>query len=147
MAVYNSILVAVDLHATCDEIVTRRALEMARLNDNCKLTILHAVEHINAYGVAQAYPTVIDLEEQMLSEAKANLAKLAAKFQISIDRQIVEVGSPKVVILNHAEQLKADLIVVGSHGRHGISLLLGSTANAVLHHAHCDVLAVWIKDK
>ena len=146
MAIYKSILVAVDLHAVCDEVVTKRALEMARLNDNAKLTILHAVEHINAYGVAQAYPTVIDLEEQMLSEAKASLAKLAAKFQISVDRQIVEVGSPKIVILNHAEQLKADLIVVGSHGRHGLSLLLGSTANAVLHHAHCDVLAVTIKD-
>ena len=36
----------------------------------------------------------------------------------------------------------ADLIVVGSHGRHGLALLLGSTANGVLHGATCDVLAV-----
>jgi universal stress protein A len=35
-----------------------------------------------------------------------------------------------------------DLVVVGSHGRHGLSLLLGSTANGVLHGAGCDVLAV-----
>ena len=36
----------------------------------------------------------------------------------------------------------ADVIVVGSHGRHGIALLLGSTANGVLHGATTDVLAV-----
>ena len=38
-----------------------------------------------------------------------------------------------------------DLIVVGSHGRHGLALLLGSTANDVLHGAPCDVLAVHLK--
>ncbi|MEZ5528918.1 MAG: universal stress protein [Porticoccaceae bacterium] len=35
-----------------------------------------------------------------------------------------------------------DLIVVGSHGRHGLSLILGSTATGVLHGSQCDVLAV-----
>ena len=39
-----------------------------------------------------------------------------------------------------------DLIVVGSHGRHGLALLLGSTADAVLHHAKCDVMAVRLQD-
>jgi len=36
-------------------------------------------------------------------------------------------------------------IVVGSHGRHGLALLLGSTANDILHGAPCDVLAVRLK--
>ena len=40
----------------------------------------------------------------------------------------------------------ADLIIVGSHGRHGLALLLGSTANGVLHGATCDVLAVRVGD-
>jgi len=39
-----------------------------------------------------------------------------------------------------------DLVIVGSHGRHGVRLLLGSTANAVLHGAECDVLAVRVQD-
>ena len=89
----------------------------------------------------------IDLEEQLLADAKESLTKLAAKFGIPPSQQVIEVGSPKVVILDHAAKVNADLIVVGSHGRHGFSLLLGSTANAVLHHAHCDVLAVCIKEK
>ncbi|MGB1202845.1 MAG: universal stress protein [Alloalcanivorax venustensis] len=48
-------------------------------------------------------------------------------------------GDPAVVEI-------ADLIVLGSHGKHGIRLLLGSTANAVLHRATCDVLAVRIPE-
>jgi universal stress protein A len=146
MSTYQNILVAVDLHPACDETVVKRAMDIAKQN-NAKVTVVHAIEHINAYGVAQAYPTVIDLEEQMMTEAKESLAKLAAKFNIPAAQQAIEIGSPKVVILNHATELNADLIVVGSHGRHGLSLLLGSTANAVLHHAHCDVLAVFVKEK
>ncbi len=144
MTIYQSILLAIDLHPSCDEIAALRAQTIAKQCGG-KLSIVHAVEHINAYGVAQAYPTVIDLEEQMLTEAKQGLASFAAKFSIPAERQFVDVGSPKSIILNKAEEVKADLIVVGSHGRHGIGLLLGSTANAVLHHAHCDWLAVWIK--
>jgi universal stress protein A len=44
-----------------------------------------------------------------------------------------------------AEELDADLIVLGTHGRHGLGLMLGSTANAVLHGAPCDVLAVKVR--
>ncbi len=40
--------------------------------------------------------------------------------------------------------MDADLIVLGTHGRHGLGLILGSTANGVLHGASCDVLAVRI---
>ncbi len=144
MSTFQNILVAIDLHPSCDEVVMKRAMDVAKQN-NAKVTVVHAIEHINAYGVAQAYPTVIDLEEQMLTEAKESLAKMSAKFGIAPAQQIIEIGSPKVVSLTHATKINADLIVVGSHGRHGISLLLGSTANAVLHHAHSDVLAVWIK--
>ncbi|MFW5825636.1 MAG: universal stress protein, partial [Marinobacter sp.] len=43
-----------------------------------------------------------------------------------------------------SEDKDVDLVVVGSHGRKGFQLLLGSTANGVLHGARCDVLAVRI---
>jgi len=45
----------------------------------------------------------------------------------------------------YANQVGADLIVMGSHGKAGIRLLLGSTTQAVLHSAKCDVLAVKVK--
>jgi universal stress protein A len=54
----------------------------------------------------------------------------------------VMVGSPKAVILSQAEAMHADLIILGQHGRRGISRLLGSTASGVIAGARCDVLAV-----
>ena len=57
------------------------------------------------------------------------------------------VGKDHQEILEFAEINQVDLIVIGSHGRHGLALLLGSTANSVLHHAKCDVLAVRLSDE
>lgn len=54
-------------------------------------------------------------------------------------------GQPRQEIHRLAAEQACDLIVVGSHGRHGLALLLGSTANDVLHGAPCDVLAVHLK--
>ena len=145
MAIYRNILVAIDLHPTCDEMILKRAHELAK-DSQASLSIIHAVEHINAYGVAQAYPAVLDLEGEMRLEAKKQLGQLAEKFSIPKDNQYVEVGSPKVVILDKMKALKIDLIIIGSHGRHGIGLLFGSTASAVIHHLCCDALVVKIPD-
>lgn len=144
MAIYGNILVAIDLHPSCDEIILKRAHNLAKTG--ATLSVVHAVEHINAYGVAQAYPAVIDLEGEMLAEAKKQLADLSKKFHIPEKHQYVEVGSPKVVILDKMKQLKIDLIVIGSHGRHGIGVLFGSTASAVIHHLSCDALVVKIPE-
>ena len=145
MAIYRNILVAIDLHPACDEVILKRAQELAREN-HATLSIVHAVEHINAYGVAQAYPAVIDLEGEMRLEAEKQLSELAKRFTIPKSQQHIEVGSPKVVILDKMKQLKIDLIVIGSHGRHGIGILFGSTASAVIHHLSCDALVVKISD-
>ena len=145
MAIYQNILVAIDLHPTCDEIILKRAHALAKGGD-ASLSVIHAVEHINAYGVAQAYPAVIDLEGEMLAEAKKQLAEVAKSFNIPMQHQFVEVGSPKIVILDKMKQLKTDLIIIGSHGRHGIGVLFGSTASAVIHHLSCDALVVKIPE-
>lgn len=143
---YKKILIAVDLHPGCDEAIIAKTASIAK-QFNSTLYILHAVEHLNAYGVAQAYPTVLELEEEMVKEAKKQLTRWGTKLDVPANHQFVEVGAPKSIILSKAEEIKADLIIVGSHGRHGIGLLLGSTANGVLHHAKCDVLAVRIRDE
>ncbi len=61
---------------------------------------------------------------------------------VAPENQHLIFGRPESEIHRIAEEQGADLIVVGSHGRHGLALLLGSTANGVLHGASCDVLAV-----
>ncbi len=66
---------------------------------------------------------------------------------VSKENVYVEIGPPKSKILEIAENIAADLIICGSHGRHGLSLLLGSTANAILHGAKCDVLTVRLPEE
>ncbi|PIE36321.1 MAG: universal stress protein UspA, partial [Gammaproteobacteria bacterium] len=56
--------------------------------------------------------------------------------------QHVVLGRPETEIHALADTIDADLVVMGCHGRFGLALLLGSTANGVLHGTKCDVLAV-----
>ncbi|MFP6816664.1 MAG: universal stress protein [Pseudomonadales bacterium] len=51
-------------------------------------------------------------------------------------------GSTADGVHDLARTIGADLIVVGTHGRHGLQLIKGSTANAVLHGVQCDALSV-----
>lgn len=62
-----------------------------------------------------------------------------AEFEISTD---LLVGSPDQQIVERAKEWKADLIVVGSHGRGFWGRLLGSVSDGVVHHAPCSVLVV-----
>lgn len=55
---------------------------------------------------------------------------------------IVKMGTPKKIVIETADELNSDLIIVGNHGKTGIRALLGSTCNAILHHARRDVLVV-----
>jgi universal stress protein A len=64
----------------------------------------------------------------------------------SADRR-VEIGNTGHTILRVADELGVDLILVGSHGRHGLAVLLGSTARSVLNGARCDVLAVRVPEE
>ena len=82
------------------------------------------------------------IQEEIHQQAKQQLASFAADSNIPEDRQHIVLGRPEVEIHSTAQEVGADLIVVGSHGRYGLALLMGSTANGVLHGATCDVLAV-----
>ncbi len=61
------------------------------------------------------------------------------------NRTYVGRGNPAHEIRETAAELGVDLIILGTHGRHGLGLLLGSTATGVLHGCPCDVLTVRIK--
>jgi universal stress protein A len=141
---YKNILFATDLHPDSHELILERALDFVK-QYQAKLSIIHVVEHMT-YGLAQAYPAAISLEEEIRQEAQKELDQLIQKYKLQDVDIMIESGSPKILIIEMAKTKNVDLIVVGSHGRHGLELLLGSTANAVLHHAPCDVLAVRLKN-
>jgi universal stress protein A len=145
MKEYNHILLAVELETNCDVLPARKAKQLAE-EFGAQLTLVHAVEHMTSYGAAYGIAAGADIEEMLLESAREAMTKLAATLGVPVERQIIKIGPAKLVILEEAEEVGADLIIVGSHGRHGVRLLLGSTANAVLHGAKRDVLAVRIPD-
>lgn len=135
---YQHILLATDLLDKHID-VAERARVMAH-NYQAKLSIAHVVESLPGY--ASGYSGVIDLEEELYEEAKVKLAEFAGSLNIPTQNQHLGSGNPKIVILDIAEEIDADLIVVGGHNRHGLGLLLGSTAATILHAGHRDVLVV-----
>ncbi len=64
--------------------------------------------------------------------------------RIAEERVEVSLGTPAMEIRDRAKHHDCDVIVIGTHSRRGLGLLLGSTANGVLHGTPCDVLAVCV---
>lgn len=135
---YKNILLATDLTPVCFE-TAKMAKELAQTH-GAKLSLLHVVEAMPGY--ASGYIGAVDIERSLYDDAKANLAEMGTAIEVPEAEQHIKIGSPKNVIINHADSVGADLIVIGSHGRHGIGKLLGSTAAAILQGANCDVLTI-----
>lgn len=135
---YKHILFATDLTEDTDYVIPKVQALMQLLKP--QLSLVHVVEPLPGYSYA--YLGIEDIEGQLINEAKQSLAQMGEKLNVPPSNQFVEVGPTKTKILKIAEDVGADLLICGSHGRHGLSLLLGSTANAILHGAKCDVLTV-----
>ena len=85
------------------------------------------------------------LQQQRTKEANQLTEKVANSLAASglATETVVQDGDPRSVIVDEAENWKADLIVVGSHGYTGIKKwLLGSVAQSVVSHAPCSVEVV-----
>lgn len=137
---YQRIMLAVDLTEESGK-VAERAIALARVFD-AELHIVHVIEPLSlAYG-GDIPMDLSSVQEQIHDQAKSHLSEFAATLNIPTEHQYLIFGRPESEIQRAAEAKGADVIVVGSHGRHGLALLLGSTANGVLHGATCDVLAV-----
>lgn len=136
---YKKILFATDF----DEVGLKAARKAKKIADEnqAKLHLIHVIEPIPAY----AYPGFAgfaEVEVSIREQAQEELKKLAGELNVADDDLYLELGSTKHEVLRIASELEIDLIVAGSHGKHGLALLLGSTANAILHGAECDVLIV-----
>ena len=143
MASYKHILVAVDFSPAA-ETVARRALDVAQAHQ-AELHWVHVVDYLMPLGLADDFtptPALLVDEKELLEQGRQSLQRFLAKRDRAADPQSVLPGVPRQEIVRLARELCSDLIVIGSHGRHGLARLLGSTARAVLNDAPCDVLAV-----
>ncbi|MCF6355123.1 MAG: universal stress protein [Candidatus Polarisedimenticolaceae bacterium] len=143
MKIYTNILVALDFSPVAEKVIVR-AKEMAE-QSQAKLILVHVFEYIPPMEPVGDMLLGIDWginEQELVELAKERFTQLAEKQEITDCERDVIVGNARTEIARYAQEQGCDLIIVGSHGRSGLARLLGSTANAVLHHAHCDVLAV-----
>ena len=147
MSDYKQILIAIDFSQACQQVL-ERGMEVAKQN-KATIRLIHVVEHLPPMDFGYEPISNTDWyfnEDEIIKQAEKNLARVASENNIDKKNTLVLVGTPKTEIVRYAEDQEIDLIVIGSHGRHGIQRLLGSTATPVLHSAHCDVLAVRITE-
>ncbi|MBB3046494.1 universal stress protein A [Litorivivens lipolytica] len=137
---YQCVVTAIDLSEESAAVVNR-ANDIAARNQ-AALHLVHVIEPLSlAYG-GDIPMDFSGVQDQLQEQAEKQLEQFGRRYQIAPERLHLMIGRPESQIHQLAEDISADLIVVGSHGRQGLALILGSTANGVLHGAHCDVLAV-----
>jgi universal stress protein A len=145
MGMYNKILVLTDLSAEASLIIQRAKLVADGQSE--RLYLLHVVEYLPLEPMGEAVLPPVQMEAELLTRAKTQMAQLGSEWGIPAQQQIVTVGSTKAETQQTAQRLAVDLIVVGNHERHGLKALVNFTEDAVLHTAPCDVLAVHLPDK
>ena len=125
--------------------ISQRALEYAKVIaklGNSELLLVHVTPPIDLITPPEA--AWVDLSEvQSLHEEQLEQSCAAVRSEGFRTQAISVTGPLYEELLSTVKQYKADLIVLGTHGKRGLErLLLGSDAEAVLRQAHCPVLSV-----
>jgi universal stress protein A len=142
---YQNILLAVELSRDDEQVISKAQ----RIADQygSRICVIHVLDNIpmpdTAYGTE--IPLYEGLNDELLNVKKTRLSQIGEGLGLDSTRVRMVWGLPHQEIIRMAGEESTDLIIVGSHGRHGIALLLGSTASGVLHHSPCDVLAVRLR--
>ena len=143
MSTYTNIVVAIDFSKSVDQVLSKACIIAER--DKARLSLLHVVEYLPPIDFTDEQLLVnnwlID-EEVLMKQAKTFLQDLSKKHHLKNAGLEVRVGTAKHEISAFVKDQQCDLVIMGSHGRHGINILLGSTANAVLHAMPCDILTI-----
>jgi nucleotide-binding universal stress UspA family protein len=144
--VFTRIVVGTDGSETAEEAV-RQATQLAKLT-GAQLSIVSAFAPVSARRVQQERDEApADVHYEIGPREDVNLildtaAAEASKSGVAVQTHPVE-ADPADAILNVAEEVKADLIVVGNKGMTGARrFLLGSVPNNVSHHARCSVIII-----
>ena len=140
MAVYRRVLLVVDL--TDDSPPIGRKAQALAAALGAEVELLHVVEFVPVEPMGETLMPAVQIEEELLQRAQQRLEALAAELGLAGAACRVESGNVKAEIVRVARERHADLIVLGSRERHGLSILVNFTEDTVLHAAPCDVLAM-----
>lgn len=134
---YKNILIPVDL---ADVEKGKATLDIAKRigQEDCKITLLNVVEDIPSFVAVELPTGMVDKARDRAREMLDEVATTSSQ-AVEVD---VRTGHANSAILDAAEDVGADLIIIGSH-RPGLQdYLLGSTAGRVVRHSTCSVLVV-----
>lgn len=142
MSIPRNILVPIELDDTAAQVLDYAVTLAARLD--ARLHVVHAVPWPLLGAEVPIAVTETAMDEVMAREQKAFENLVAAHTaRLPVGTAALKKGDARTVILATALELEADLIVMGTHGRRGVSrLMLGSVAESVVRTAPCPVLLV-----
>lgn len=137
----KKILVAHDGSKSSDKAL-KKAVELA-VNFNASLTVLSVIPELYLTELS-------DMDRSKIFEALSReTAEAMEKIRKSLTGKSIEVktlirqGDPAEKILETAQKMKADLVITGSHGKHGTKkFLLGSVSSKVVDYSKCPVMVV-----
>jgi len=140
MSDYKRVLVAVDLSEHSDRVVNQAQVIANAFQ--AEMSLLHVVEYVPVEPMGEALLPAVDIEDELVEGARRRMDELAERAGIpEVDRR-VENGTIKSELVRVAEEISADLVILGSRERHGVAVLLNLTEDTILHAAPCDVLAI-----
>jgi universal stress protein A len=140
MSTYRRVLLVLDL-LEGSVIVGQRARDLAAAV-GAEVELLHVVEFVPVEPMGETIMPAVQIENELLDRAGARLRAMATELGMPGAPCHVEAGNVKSEIVRVARERRADLIVLGSRERHGLSILVNLTEDTVLHAAPCDVLAI-----
>jgi len=140
MTIYRNILAVVGVAEDSSQVATR-ARDFAAGTPGARLTLLHVVEYVPVEPLSDSLLPSVQLETELVERARVRLNGLALSMGPEVRWEVAS-GNVKTEITRFAREGGFDLIVIGSHERHGLSILVNLTEDTVLHAAPCDVLAV-----
>ncbi|MCF6776408.1 universal stress protein [Thiotrichales bacterium 19X7-9] len=136
---YKNILVAINVFEDYQH-VFQSALSVAE-KMNAKLTLFMVIETSLSFS-----HTSSEDKAKLEKNAKTKLESLIQNTNLKDIDYAIQTGKSNTLISEYAKNNHHDLIILGSHGYHGINSLLGSTSNSILHKAFCDTLIIRISE-
>ncbi len=141
---YQTVLVALDRDQSTEKVISR-GLSLVN-GDQRKVFFVHVNQPIIVNTLLNGEMTFpVEVEQELLQASKSWLETTASNIGVNRSNCFVLEGDIKPEIIKKANDLKADVIVVGNHQKHGLALFFSDTADSLLHQIDCDLLAVHIE--
>lgn len=137
----QKILVAHDGSKSSDKAL-KKAVELA-MNLNASLTVLSVIPELYLTELSEVDRNrVLEALSRETTDAMERIRKSLSGKSMEV-KTLIRQGDPAEKILETAQKMKVDLIVTGSHGRHGTKkFLLGSVSSKIVDYSKCPVLVV-----